>query len=248
MRSIIALLGVISAASFFGPCMAQRRLVGGTDADIYKYSFVVGITFQRELFGNGAILSKRWVLTAASTFYQTPHSAYHVIAGAEDYFGEAKWFQVERAILHPEWTGWTHNIALVLISGSFSYTSRVQPINLASSNPDTLQAQMLSFGINEHGTRRLREATFFLTSDQNCVNQLTDFFAKQFVEQRQAYCLLPGPGPAKGQWYNDVGAPLVAGNELYAVFAFNENGGGGNQGAVATRVGFFRNWIESAIG
>uniref|UniRef100_A0A182NJK5 Peptidase S1 domain-containing protein n=1 Tax=Anopheles dirus TaxID=7168 RepID=A0A182NJK5_9DIPT len=248
MSQVVVLLTVVCVACLSGLTVAQLRVVGGTDADIYSYSFVVGITFQRDLTGNGAIISKRWVLSAASTFYQTPHAAYDVFAGAEDYRGQATWYKVERAFLHPEWIGWTFNIALVLIRGSFAYTSRVQPINLASSDPDSLQAQMVSFGRNEDGTSRLREATFALTSDQSCVDQLTDYYAKLFVLERQGYCLLPGPGPAKGQWYNDVGAPIVTGNELYAVFAFNENAGGGNEGAVGTRIAFFRNWIQYTMG
>ncbi|XP_041773533.1 trypsin-1-like [Anopheles merus] len=228
----------------------QRRQIGGTDVSIVQYPFVVGILLQRTIIiGNGAILAPSWVLTSASAVFNTPDSEYSIATGSEDLFTPAAQYQVQRIFRHPEFVGWDYNVALVKVSGKIVFGDTVQPIAIATTEPETVNdATMLSYGKNEDGTAHLRSATYTLISDNDdCVRLLQEYQAKEVIWQHHGFCLIPPPGTQQGQWFNDAGAPLVADGQLYAVFAFAENEGGTNEGSVATRLTSFAGWIQSIM-
>uniref|UniRef100_A0A182ME38 Peptidase S1 domain-containing protein n=1 Tax=Anopheles culicifacies TaxID=139723 RepID=A0A182ME38_9DIPT len=227
---------------------AQERQIGGKDASTLSYPFMVAIAAARKLVGNGAIIESRWVLTTASALQFTQDALYDVQVGADTFNGAGYWYEILRIYRHPEYIGWDHNIALIKLKGHIKYTDTVQPIDLAVEDKDSLEAIMVSYGFNEDGTSHLREATYTLTADDDCVNFLREDVAKQMIIDQQGYCVFPLPGNTQGQWYNDAGAPLVANEQLHGLFAFAEHEGGANHGSVATRVFKFTTWIQNTIG
>ncbi|EDO63736.1 AGAP005790-PA [Anopheles gambiae str. PEST] len=243
MRSVTVLLVVLLIAFLLGLGQAQN---GVAEASIYQYQFVVAVTYGRQLHGNGVILSKRWILSSASTFYTYPFTEYTVAVGAEDYQDQATWYEVEHGYKHPKYIGSDYNIAVVLIRGSIEYTSRVQPIHLPTSNPDGVEAAtMLSFGRgSEEHQSHLREAKLVLTTDQSCIDQQADFQAKQYIWDGVGYCAQPEPGTTNDLWHIATGAPIVADRVLYAVFAKHEASDHKGQ-EVATRIWHFKDWITT---
>ncbi|XP_041769694.1 trypsin-7-like [Anopheles merus] len=244
MRPITVLLGVHLLSTFLlGLVQAQS---GVAEASIYQYQFVVAITYARQLHGNGVILSKRWILSSASTFYRYSFTEYTVAVGAEDYQNEATWYEVEHGYKHPKYIGSDYNIAVVLIRGSIEYSSRVQPIHLPASNPDGVAAAtMLSFGGSDERQAHLRQVKLVLTTDQSCIDQQADFRAKQYIWDGVGYCALPEPDRTTNDlWHTATGAPIVADRVLYAVFAKHEAGDHRGQ-EVATRIWHFKDWITT---
>uniref|UniRef100_A0A182WL51 Peptidase S1 domain-containing protein n=1 Tax=Anopheles minimus TaxID=112268 RepID=A0A182WL51_9DIPT len=229
------------------PVQAQVRQIGGKDASVINYPFMAAISLARTLMGNGAIIQSRWILTSASAVYFTQDSLYDVQVGADTFKGTGNWYEVLRIYRHSEYIGWDHNIALIQLKGHIKYTSVVQPIDLAVTDTDFLEAVMLSYGFNEQGTAHLREGTYKLTATDECVNFVIEDIAKNMIRNQQGYCVFPLSSTGQGQWANDAGAPMVAYGQLYGLFAFAEHRGGINQGSVATRVFKFTNWIQGTI-
>uniref|UniRef100_A0A182QD79 Peptidase S1 domain-containing protein n=1 Tax=Anopheles farauti TaxID=69004 RepID=A0A182QD79_9DIPT len=225
------------------------RQVGATDVSVRQYPFMAALTYIRQLVGNGAIIAPRWILTSASAVYATPDSEYDVAVGVDDLDDRnGRWYQVQRIFRHPEFVGWDDNIALVLVRANIESTDTIQPITLGPAVPDTIEVKMLSYGKNNQDTTHLQEATYTLISDNvDCLRLLDESAAKDVILQKHGFCLIPPPGTEQGQWYNDAGAPMVADGMLYALFAFSENEGGLNVGAVATRITSFVGWIESIM-
>ncbi|XP_050075417.1 trypsin-4-like [Anopheles maculipalpis] len=238
---LFALICICSSVS------AQVRQLGGADASVRQYPFMAGVAFARKLVGNGAIIAPRWVLTSASAVYAPQDILFDVQVGADSFLGTGSWYEVLQIYRHPEFVGWDYNIALIHLKGPITYTDTVQPIALATTDRDYLEVIMVSYGTNEEDTQHLREAAYTISADDECVAFLTDGLAKEMVIQHRGYCLLPYRGAQQGQWFNDAGAPVVANNQLYGVFAFSEDEGGINEGSVVTRVISFADWIQSTM-
>ncbi|XP_053664030.1 collagenase-like [Anopheles marshallii] len=224
------------------------RQVGGKDVSVRQYPFMAAIAYARQLIGNGAIITPKWILTSASAVYLSPPSEYNIVLGATDFYGHAKWFEVWNIFKHPEFVGWDNNIAMVLIRGHVQYSDTIQPIDIGMLWPETIEVTMLSYGRNEDDTTHLRGATYTLISDNiECVSLLKEYMAKEIIWQQHGFCLIPPPGTQQGQWFNDAGAPIVAHGKLYAVFAFTEHEGGVNEGSVAMRVASYLGFIQSVM-
>ncbi|XP_053666187.1 chymotrypsin-1-like [Anopheles marshallii] len=226
---------------------AQLRHIGGKDVSINTYPFMAAISYAYNHVGNGAIIDTRWILTSASAVYFLEESLYYVQVGTSQFLDNGYWYEVNHIHKHPEFIGWDYNIALIHLKGNIKYNNMVQPINLPVTDADAVKAQMLSFGLNEHATHRLREADYMLTADDACVNFLGYYLAKDMIKDKQGYCVFPIPGAQQGQFYSDAGAPLIADGQLFGLFAFAEHEGGINQGSVATRVFKFTSWIQEKI-
>ncbi|XP_049292490.1 trypsin-7-like [Anopheles funestus] len=223
---------------------AQVRHIGGRDVPVIQYPFMAAISYANQHVGNGAIINSKWILTSASAVFFVEEALYYVKVGADSFTSQGFWYEVFHIYRHPEFVGWDYNIALIHLKGNIKYSQTVKPISLPVTDPDFINAKLLSYGQNEHGTRHLREADYTLTADDRCVNFLTDSSARQMIIDQQGYCLF---GTDQGQFYSDAGAPVVANEQLYGLFAFAEHHGGINDGSVATRVFRFVTWIQQKI-
>uniref|UniRef100_A0A182K3Q5 Peptidase S1 domain-containing protein n=1 Tax=Anopheles christyi TaxID=43041 RepID=A0A182K3Q5_9DIPT len=246
MKLTLVLLFVI-AIQHSGPVQAQTRQIGGKDASIQQYPFMAAIAFARRLVGNGAIIAPRWILTSASAVYAPQDALFDVQVGADTFMGTGDWYEVLAIHKHPEFIGWDYNIALIHLKGPIQYSDTVKPIDLADTVVDQLEVTMLSYGNNEDSTQHLREATYTLSTNDECVSFLTDGLAQSMVIEQRGFCVRPVPGTEQGQWFNDAGAPIVASGKLYGLFAFSEDEGGVNEGSVGTRVTSFLDWIHSKM-
>uniref|UniRef100_A0A182PPE7 Peptidase S1 domain-containing protein n=1 Tax=Anopheles epiroticus TaxID=199890 RepID=A0A182PPE7_9DIPT len=218
----------------------------GADGSIYNFQFVVAITYAGEMFRNGVIVTKRWILTSAIPAEPYTFADYSVVVGAEDFYNEGTWHAVQGVYKHPHYIGVDYNLALVLIRGSIEYTARVQPIHLPTSDLASLEARMVSFDHSkENGRPHLREAYCLLTSDDSCISHQADELAKRDISDGLGYCVLPGSDLAVGH-YNASGAPIVADRVIYAVFVEPIEGRHGV--AVATRIWRFKDWIQTTTG
>uniref|UniRef100_A0A182PPE5 Peptidase S1 domain-containing protein n=1 Tax=Anopheles epiroticus TaxID=199890 RepID=A0A182PPE5_9DIPT len=241
------LLFLVIALQQLDQAVGQLRQIGGRDVPILEYPFMAAIAFQKQLAGNGAIIGPRWVITSASAVFAPTDSLFDVQVGADSFSGPGSWYEVRAIFKHPEFIGWDHNIALIHLKGPIKYSDTVQPIELADVFIEQFQVTMLSYGINENDSRHLREALYDASSNNECVQFLTDGLAKQMVMDQRGFCVRALPGTQQGQWYNDAGAPIVAYGKLHGVFAFAETEGGINQGAVGTRIYAFLDWIRATM-
>uniref|UniRef100_A0A182SWM1 Peptidase S1 domain-containing protein n=1 Tax=Anopheles maculatus TaxID=74869 RepID=A0A182SWM1_9DIPT len=173
MKLLLAVVSIVSFITIFAK--AQTRQVGGKDVSARQYPFVAVIAFTRQLVGNGAIITPKWILTSASAVYHSPDSEYNIGLGTDDFHSKADWHEVLKVLRYPEFVGWDNNIAMVQLRGTIKYSDTVQPINIATTFPETVEVTMLSYGKNEHDTTHLRAATYTLISDNvDCVGLLKE--------------------------------------------------------------------------
>ncbi|XP_049300085.1 trypsin-7-like [Anopheles funestus] len=205
---------------------------------------MAAIAYANQHVGNGAIINSKWILTSASAVFFVEEALYYVKVGADSFTSPGFWYEVFHIYRHPEFVGWDYNIALIQLKDNVRYTETVKPIALPGDDPEFFTGKLLSYGQNEHGTRHLREADYTIVADDRCVNFLTDSSARQMIIDKQGYCLF---GHDQGQFYSDAGAPVVANDQLYGLFAFAEHHGGVNDGSVATRVFKFTTWIQEKM-
>uniref|UniRef100_A0A182JD46 Uncharacterized protein n=1 Tax=Anopheles atroparvus TaxID=41427 RepID=A0A182JD46_ANOAO len=194
------------------------RMYGARDASITQYPFMAIVAHDRFLVGNGAIVAPRWVLTAASTLLNPGDIGYSAVIGGDNLSTGSR-YDADHVYKHPEWVGNEYNIALLHLSRSIHYGLNVQPIGIVISNPATIAVTILSFGENEQGSSHLQESEYILTSDKSCTDRLREALTKETITNGRGYCVVSPPGTEHLFSWNDVGSPVIANNELVALFS-----------------------------
>lgn len=150
--STVTGIAIISAVFFFvvQQCgalgvdseLSSERLVGGQLALPGRFSYQVavfgpdkntsdsGVAF----ICSGAIISNRWILTAAFCTHNQQPSELYVLAGAVNLTQGGERVDVARIIIHPDWTGrhLANNVALLQLSRTLTWGRFIRAIGLRS--------------------------------------------------------------------------------------------------------------------
>lgn len=121
-------------------------IVGGSPITISNRSFQAGVTLDGNADGGAIILSQDWILTAAHVVSdQTTSQAYatnriKVFVGSNSYYLNIVERNVDNIILYPgyNFSGLTHDIALLHLSSPLTFSSSVAPINYAANSNSPL--------------------------------------------------------------------------------------------------------------
>ncbi|XP_035700453.1 trypsin [Folsomia candida] len=109
------------------------RIVGGRPAIIGEFPYQVSINGYRTFIGAGSLISDRHVLTTASMINRNPASQLTVRAGSlmRTHGGQEVW--VEKICKDPRYnpSNYDYDVAVLLLSSSFTLGHDVQYINLA---------------------------------------------------------------------------------------------------------------------
>ncbi|KFB48298.1 AGAP005791-PA-like protein [Anopheles sinensis] len=229
--------------------LSQLRILGGYDASRSRYPFVAIIAHSRTVVGNGAILAPKWVVTSGSALYMPSETEYCAVIGGDSLSTSNNWHEAERVWKHPDWIGWHNNVGLLQLKKPIVYGPTVKPIKLASTNPDRLLAEVVSYGQNDRGTSQLQMGLFLLSSDSECINSLKEYLSRDIIRIGHGYCVSPTNDRKYVLWWNDAGAPAIADDLLYGVFAIGDYYDDAPTDYVATRLGSqdLRDWIYSKV-
>uniref|UniRef100_A0A182S0Q7 Peptidase S1 domain-containing protein n=1 Tax=Anopheles funestus TaxID=62324 RepID=A0A182S0Q7_ANOFN len=233
MRLVFTLIVGAICVGFVTTIQIKRQ---ADDGLITSYPFIVAITYNYNIAGNGVIIAGRWILSTATVFTNAPDTAYRAHAGSSNYLEGSTENSVQSVIKHPEYlpqNGPGNNIALAQMKDFFQETKLLQSVNLGINDVPYASTTMATYG----GTPYLQELPSKLASDDACVSQLNDEANRKIVQEGLAYCLtLDSPDYALGP--ADLGAPIMSMNFLYGLYA---------DGYVATRIDIYRIWIHSTI-
>ncbi|GAB0096123.1 hypothetical protein DMENIID0001_115940 [Sergentomyia squamirostris] len=129
---LVLLVTVASAASI------QSRIIGGVESKAHQFPHMISIQWTDEPENNhicgGALLSKRWILTAGHCVnFITNHT--EVVAGAHGIENPSKNEQrrkPKKTYVHEKYCGGVcpHDIGLIEVDEPFEFNEYVQPINL----------------------------------------------------------------------------------------------------------------------
>ncbi|XP_052859676.1 chymotrypsin-1-like [Anopheles cruzii] len=238
------------AVTFVGLTQAQERMAGATNTTIDKYPFLAAISYANSgLVGCGAILTDRWILTAASVIIAEPANFYLVRVGTSNFRKGATRYRVISKISSFNYNGYDSNLGMVKLVQPLRFGRTIQPIPIATCWPDTVQVTMVSFGQNEGNLKGgpLQRADLELTIKPDCYKKLTNKQAQEAVKSGYSYCVRSADRRPKGHYLTDAGAPAVVHNRLYGIFSYTENKGGIAKASVATRVPDFQTFIQGTI-
>ncbi|XP_058122987.1 serine protease ami-like [Anopheles ziemanni] len=220
--------------------LGQLRIYEAEDASRMDFPFMAIVTHSRDVVGNGVIVATKWVLTTSNVLYQFPESTFCAVIGG-DTLSSSSWYDTVRVWKHPEWDGSTYNIGLMQLSRTIKYTAVVQPIGIASVNPQGLAGTMISFGENNSGSTRMKKAQVVLSSDDACANIISTYVNQNIIRSGHGYCLAVPNGKEYRFESDDNGGAIVVDNLLYALFDITNE-----KDLMATRVTEpeMRSWVD----
>ena len=118
---------------FSNSIFAQKKVVGGVDVDIKDYPWQIALTSSTEGSGfcGGSIIENSWVLTAAHCVNgDNPGDIYVRVGDSNSFASGGDSYSVSQIIIHPNYTGNSHDFALIKIIGEFVYSENVQKIEI----------------------------------------------------------------------------------------------------------------------
>ncbi|KAG4066951.1 hypothetical protein HA402_007699 [Bradysia odoriphaga] len=241
-----ALCFIVWVFGSFCQCKHLTKILGGsnvTSAKTYPYQVSIQAETNFHVCG-GSIIDLSWVLTAAHCSVQND---YQIVAGTVDRrYGVRK--RISSVEIHPEYDG-THllnDIALVRISGSFTFSNTIQPIRLADNHPpDDSIATVSGWGLvtnNGLPPNQLQALLVRVVGTRKC-----KFFWTTVMSSDHHICTLKSFG--HGACLGDSGSPLQFNGEQVGIVSFATSLGCAlGYPDIYTSVPTYKKWISEVTG
>ncbi|KAG5671587.1 hypothetical protein PVAND_001780 [Polypedilum vanderplanki] len=244
----------------FSQTHREGRIIRGTSVGLGQIPYQVslrnwGSDFH---FCGGALISNRWVVTAAVCVYGRERNSLDIMAGIASLRARGQSYRSFNIVIHPGFnfnnfpsSTVNHNIGLVQSLLPFHFTRFVSPIRLSSiiqRNPDFavisgFGATTINGGPNSDSLQKLDVVT---NPDGPCDT------AGISIDMRFNICTynrqITDNNVNVGFCTTDVGGPLVIGSELIGIASFNNPCAVLDQYDVYVRISEYRAWIGSITG
>lgn len=234
----------------------SARVVGGDEAEPHSAPYIVSFRELDEHICAGAIVNKRWIVSAAHCFLFVGRVT--AVAGIHSIDDEGQRRQVENYITHKNYSGslGPFDIAAVKVLDDFVFNEFVQPISLPT--PKIIPSgDVTVFGWGSTSTGNALEMPEVLhkfsppiISYDECLESLADLEKDKLRETN--ICTGPLTG-GFGSCVRDSGGPLVQKNSRGTVELLGIVSWGyypcGTEGrpSVYTRVSAYNEWIEEFV-
>jgi secreted trypsin-like serine protease len=230
----------------------RRKIVGGEPTDIGQHPWQVALQLKGEFFCGGSIIAQKWVLTAAHCFeYSTNGNDWRAKAGATDHINAGVWSEVERVVVHKDYTGEpTYENDIALIKLKVPPAGRVIPLaSVSISLPIGQTLEVTGWGRTSEGGP---PSTTLLQANVPLVNNAACNTAEAYNGHIKPGMMCAGLREGGVDSCNgDSGGPLVwrtaDGPVLVGVVSFGEGCARKLKYGVYTRVSAYRSWIDSIV-
>eukprot|EP00094_Tigriopus_californicus_P005848 TCALIF_05636-PA protein Name:"Similar to Sb Serine proteinase stubble (Drosophila melanogaster)" AED:0.18 eAED:0.19 QI:0/-1/0/1/-1/1/1/0/269 len=203
----------------------SARIVGGHDSAFGHHPWQAALIKQsflsKRISCGGALIGKRWVITAAHCVYSTPVSSMRVRLGEWNVREQSEPFphedyEVERKIEHKGYEPATfkNDIALVRLNRDVKYRQHIIPVCLPSPNEvfTDKPAVVVGWGRTAHGQlstpARLQEVEVEVVDSTSCQDWFRQNNRKETIFQKEFICAGFVTG-GKDSCQGDSGGPLV---------------------------------------
>ena len=242
----------------------NNRIIGGHKSSWASHPWQAGIIktalFFKKISCGGALLNKRWVLTAAHCVHKMPVNALTVRLGEWDLSDkdDGNEYRVERKEVHPNYNPYNYqnDIALLRLGNDVKFEQYIVPICLPPTNFKTvgMKATVSGWGSTTYGLNRntniLHEVELEIISNDRC--QKWYHHAKRSeVIYNTSLCAGYKEG-GRDSCQGDSGGPLVVEyqnrNILVGLVSWGIGCGLEHLPGVYTNIPMFRTWIDTTMG
>ncbi|XP_029171299.1 trypsin theta-like [Nylanderia fulva] len=239
------LVGLVSYS--FGPCgLPISHIIGGKDAPngLYPYQVSLRNSKNNRHFCGGAIISKRYIITAAHCFNNLNQPSDVLVAVGSNYLDAPRAvYEVAKFIRHDDFDNYLHinDIGLIRVVKNIKFNKNIQPIALPSTDSNynnrylvvTGWGRLRAAGPNPNHLQEIRVKGY---SQKKCNTHYQNIVKTQI-------CTLTTQG--EGMCNGDSGGPLVADDVLVGLVSFGVLPCGSGNPDVFTRVFYYKKWINS---
>ncbi|XP_011177383.2 serine protease SP24D [Zeugodacus cucurbitae] len=218
------------------------RILGGLIAGTGQFPYQVSVRLNKQHICGGALLSRKFVLTAAHCVNNVETSFIGVQAGTVSRTAGGDYREVSTVIPHPQYL-FDNDIALLELKTPFNYSDVIKPITFADREvPAEVTVIISGWGRLYEGsvlsTRLLYSRALTTVKDQECA-QATGTPTPSILCLRNP----KGTGFCDG----DDGGPAVYRNVLIGIASYNAEAFGTASKGGFTKVSYYSNWIKAII-
>ncbi|KAM8960461.1 serine protease 57-like [Pelodytes ibericus] len=227
------------------------RILGGHEARPHSRPYMASLRNGRGHYCGGALIQRKWVLTAAHCMDNRLVKSVLVVLGAHELAAPDSFvqvFSVQKSIPHPKYnrTFFQNDILLLKLNASAVINAAVRPIRLPCLNSAiATSTSCLCVGWGHVSDLRIKPLALMETDVSMISRETCGKFWNHIFESM--LCTATA-GKIKGSCRGDSGGPLVCRNRVEGVVSYSgKYCGDPLTPDVYTRVSFFVPWIWKVI-
>ncbi|XP_071566072.1 chymotrypsin-2-like [Temnothorax nylanderi] len=228
--------------------LPRPQIVGGSDAPEGRYPYQVSLknSYTRTHFCGGAIVSKRYIITAAHCLDGWYYPSNVIIDVGSNLLYSQTTYTAKELIIHPNYnrTLAINDIGLIELKNDIKFDNNTKPIDLVSSdnNFDGVVGLIVTgwgnTSPNGWTPEHLQQIMVTGFSQETCAHTYDD------ISEHQV-CTLQALG--KGICSGDSGGALIYNSELVGIASFGREPCAAGFPDVFTRVFHYRDWVNEYI-
>ncbi|XP_076179275.1 trypsin-1-like [Ptiloglossa arizonensis] len=229
------------------PFALDSRIVGGNAVDIFQHPYQLSLQTSSHICG-GAIISSKWVITAAHCVGMSPSRYTLKIGNSNKDKGTS--YTVKKVIRHNQYSTSNndYDVALLEINGEFKFSNTVKAVRLASAELSTgTMVNVTGWGVLKEGgwstPSQLMRVSVPIVDRQKCQQIYSNFNS---VTDRMICAGYTEGG--KDSCQGDSGGPLTVDGTLYGVVSWGKGCAQPIYPGVYANVANLRAWIKKNSG
>ncbi|XP_055601066.1 chymotrypsin-2-like [Uranotaenia lowii] len=225
--------------------LANNRVVGGVDAEDGAAPYQVSIQVESGHWCGGAIVSEKWILTAAHCLEGLQPRDFRILAGTNDLESGNKYSEVDFFTYHSRWNIPSHHndIGLMRLKVPLNFTDRIQSIEYSEKYvPDNATLVLTGWGrISNDGISPSKLQILNLThvDYERCRELLHNNPALDIGN----LCTFTKKG--EGACSGDSGGPITWNGKLVGICSWGSIHCGDGIPDAHARVSYYHDWIRT---